>query len=263
MTVIPGLSHGFSPAIASLRHRNPPAGDGAPQRAHSPSCRRPSREFVRTSEILEKCPFFLGQWIGLTPYLMGKSMGKSMVSCRFSLKPIHWLGQNGPSSSEFLWRWDNKHFGLHKKGLSLADFELPLAVILEPKSQDWSNLRFDTCSPGFFTSHMKNCRGIFHQDIFVRFSQQSQARNTIYWIHTTFYAPQKKHNLILFFHGNIQHYSTLISWIPHVSDAFVSENEPQIQRFVAFSQRWLYESGNIPWNIPILSYISTLHILDP
>ena len=66
-----------------------------------------------------------------------------------------------------------------KRAITKADFELPLAVILEPKSQDWSNLRFDTFSPGSFTSHMKNCRGIFHQDIFVRFSQQSQARNTI------------------------------------------------------------------------------------
>ena len=38
---------------------------------------------------------FMGQWIGLrenfnrkAPYLMGKSM----VSCKFSLKPIHWMG---------------------------------------------------------------------------------------------------------------------------------------------------------------------------
>jgi hypothetical protein len=66
---------------------------------------------------------------------------------------------------------------------------------------------------------------------------------------------------------------SLISWIPH-SDPFVAENgvNPAVCRiFPTMARTWdtpvdklkSSESGNIPWNIPILSYISTLHILDP
>ena len=44
-----------------------------------------------------------------------------------------WLGQNGRSSSEFLWRWDNKHFGLHKKGLSQRQtLSFPLQLFWNP-----------------------------------------------------------------------------------------------------------------------------------